>query len=85
MRLGDGSPRDGADELLLAGLRAWRKAEAQRRAVPAFRIFQNRTLEALVEAKPANHTELLNVPGIGPAVAKKYGAKLLHVIRTASD
>ena len=85
LRLGDVPPRDGADELLLAGLRAWRKAEAQRRAVPAFRIFQNRTLEALVEARPANQTELLRVPGVGPAVAKKYGDKLLHVIRTASD
>ncbi len=83
--LGDVPPRDGADELLLAGLRAWRKAEAQRRAVPAFRIFQNRTLEALVEARPANQTELLKVPGVGPALAKKYGSKLLHVIRTASD
>ena len=83
--LGELPPRDGADELLLAGLRAWRKAEAQRQAVPAFRIFQNRTLDALVEARPANETELLNVPGVGPAVVKKYGAKLLQVIRTASD
>ena len=85
LRLDEVPARDGADELLMAGLRAWRKTEAQRQAVPAFRIFPNRTLEALVEAKPANEAELLTVSGIGPAVAKKYGAKLLQVIRTASD
>ena len=51
--------------------------------MPAFRVFPDRTLNALVDHKPSNEAELLEVPGVGPAVAKKYGEQLLRVIRTS--
>ena len=85
MGLGIVPPREAADELLASGLGAWRKSEAQRRGVPAFMIFNNLTLDALVAAKPTNEAQLLGVPGVGAVVAKKYGAKLIQIIRHAGS
>ncbi len=81
--LGRVPARDDAEELLESALRAWRKTEAQKRGVPAFRILRNQALEALVESRPTSEQELLSVPGIGPALAQKYGAKILGIIRGA--
>jgi DNA topoisomerase III len=69
-----------ADEHLLADLKEWRLAEARRRRVPAFRILGDRTLEALARARPADEAELLEIPGIGPAKASRFGRRLLELI-----
>ncbi len=82
--LGEEPGRDGADELIEAALKAWRKSEARRRRVPAFKIFSNRSLLALVEHRPANDEELLAVPGIGAVIVKNYGKTILRLIRTAA-
>ena len=44
-------------------------------------IFNNLTLDALAAAKPTNEAQLLGVPGVGAELAKKYGAKLIQIIR----
>lgn len=85
MGLGSVPPREGADELLASGLRSWRKTEAQRRGVPAFMIFNNQTLDALVAAKPTSEAQLLGVRGVGAALAKNYGSKLIQIIRSAGS
>ncbi len=71
-----------AEESLLKTLRTWRLSEARRRRIPAFRILGDRTLEALVRAKPSDDDELLDIPGIGPTIARKYGKKLLEMLTT---
>ena len=81
MSLGSVPSREGADELLASSLRSWRKTEAQRRGVPAFMIFNNQTLDALVAAKPTSEAQLLEVRGVGAALAKNYGDKLIRIIR----
>ncbi len=65
---------------LVEALRAWRLAEAKKRKVPAFRILTDRTLYALASAQPSNEVGLLNIPGIGPGIANKYGQELLGLI-----
>jgi DNA topoisomerase III len=65
---------------LVAVLREWRRAEARRTGVPAFRILTDRTLLALAAAQPDGEAELLNVVGIGPTVVKKYGQEILRLI-----
>jgi len=72
-----------AEENLLKSLRTWRLSEARRRRIPAFRILGDRTLEALVRAKPSDEDELLDVSGIGPTIAGKYGKKLLDILSGA--
>ena len=69
-----------ADPQLIDALREWRRVEAQRKRVPAFRVFSNRVLLALAEARPSNEDELLAVKGVGPALARKYGEPLLRML-----
>ncbi len=76
--------RSGANEVVIAALRAWRLSEARKSGAPPFRIFPHRTLLALAERQPGNEAELLATPGIGPALARKYGEKILSIIRNAT-
>ncbi|MFC1611105.1 RecQ family ATP-dependent DNA helicase [Myxococcota bacterium] len=66
---------------LVAAFKAWRLAEARRRNIPAFRIFSNRMLEALVAAQPRSKDELLGVYGVGPKLVDAYGEELLRLLR----
>jgi DNA topoisomerase-3 len=68
---------------LVEQLRAWRLSEARRRKVPAFCVLTNRTLLALAEERPGNEQALLAIPGIGPAVMRTYGQKLLELCARA--
>ena len=53
--------------------------------MPAFRILTNRTLTELAAARPRDEAALLAVRGIGPTVARKYGATLLELLARGSS
>ena len=61
-------------------LREWRLTEARKRGVPAFRILTDRVLIAICRARPADEDELLEVSGIGPHTARKFGRGILGVV-----
>jgi DNA topoisomerase-3 len=81
----DQAPLDATEEALFEELREWCLKEARRRRVPAFRILTDRTLAAICRARPTDQEELLDVPGIGPTLVRKYGAKVLAVIAAKSN
>jgi DNA helicase II / ATP-dependent DNA helicase PcrA len=58
-------------------LREWRLARARADEVPAYVVFNDRTLAELVARTPRTLAELAAVPGIGPAKLERYGADLL--------
>jgi len=66
-----------------AALRAWRKGEAKKKHVPAFRIMTDKVLSAIATSRPKNEAALLAVPGVGPSLVTKHGAKILRVVRDA--
>ncbi len=72
-------PEEGSPEVVEA-LKVWRRAEAQRRRVPAFRILTDRTVAALAASLPRTESDLLNVPGIGPTIVQKYGRDILGIV-----
>jgi DNA topoisomerase III len=72
--------RTAAHDPLERALREWRKQEAKKRRVPAFRILTDRTLLGIVAAKPRGESELLEVSGIGPSLFGKYGKTLLDLV-----
>jgi DNA topoisomerase-3 len=80
---GSGREADSGHPLVPA-LKAWRLAEARRQGVPAFRIFTDRTLVALVRLRPASSGELLAVPGLGPRLVARYGDRLLSLLGVRS-
>ena len=48
--------------------------------MPAFVVFTDATLEALLEIRPTSPAELLAVPGIGPVKVDRYGGDILEVL-----
>jgi DNA topoisomerase-3 len=70
---------------LVARIRAWRLDEARRRRIPAFRIFGDRTLFALAEARPEDKSALLAIPNLGPKLAQRYGEALLKLVASATS
>ncbi|MEM9553029.1 MAG: DNA topoisomerase 3 [Acidobacteriota bacterium] len=65
---------------LFEELRTWRLAEAKRRRVPAFCIVNDRTLREIAGERPRDADALLQVHGIGPSVAKKFGDAILDLV-----
>ncbi|MGA8040974.1 MAG: ATP-dependent DNA helicase UvrD2 [Acidimicrobiia bacterium] len=61
-------------------LRAWRLEQARRQGVPAYVVFNDRTLESLASARPGTEEALLQIPGIGPAKLDAYGDQLLDLL-----
>ena len=79
-----GSPQLGgqsppADPALMTALKAWRLQQAKSEGVRAFRVFGNKTLEAIAAHRPRTMDALLEVPGIGPAKLKAYGDAILSL------
>jgi len=58
-------------------LKEWRLARARADEVPAYVVFNDRTLAELVARTPRTLAELATVPGIGPAKLERYGPELL--------
>lgn len=48
--------------------------------IAPYQIFGDKTLEELVEKKPKNETELLEVFGIGSVKAEKLGSQILRLL-----
>lgn len=63
-----------------AALREWRRERARADGVPAYVVFDDRTLQGLATALPGSKVELLAVPGIGPARVERYGPDVLSVL-----
>jgi DNA helicase-2/ATP-dependent DNA helicase PcrA len=61
-------------------IRTWRLERAKADDVPAFVVFNDRTLDEIVARKPSTAQQLLSVPGIGPAKVRNYGDELIELI-----
>jgi ATP-dependent DNA helicase RecQ len=77
-------PREAgfSDNELFEALRKWRREKAAAMGmVPAYVVYTDRTLQELARRMPRTETDLLRVPGIGPAKARQFGADTLAVIQ----
>ncbi|MHB1845417.1 MAG: HRDC domain-containing protein, partial [Deltaproteobacteria bacterium] len=74
-------PAESAEAELFERLRALRKRLADSQGIPAYLVFSDATLLALVQRRPKEEGELLGVPGIGPKKLARYGATFLAELR----
>ena len=86
-RAESGRTRPGAgqgppDSALLAALKEWRRAQARERAVPAYVIFNDRTLTEIAETRPSTVPQLLSVSGVGPAKIASHGEEVLALVKS---
>ena len=68
------------DEPLLSALKAKRRALAEAAKLPAYMIFNDRTLIEMAENRPTTLDEIARVNGVGGKKLDRYGAEFLAVI-----
>ncbi|QBF29820.1 DNA helicase RecQ [Thalassococcus sp. S3] len=73
------------DAPLLSALKAKRRALAEAAKVPAYVIFNDRTLIEMAEQRPATLDAMAQVSGIGAKKLERYGATFLEVITGAQE
>ncbi len=61
-------------------IREWRRQTARASGVPAYVVFPDRTLDALVTQRPSSLAELHQIPGLGRVKVDRYGAQLLELL-----
>jgi len=64
-------------------LREWRLDRAKTDGVPAYVIFNDRTLDELVADVPGSEKQLRRIHGIGAAKIEKFGTELLAVLASS--
>jgi ATP-dependent DNA helicase RecQ len=64
-------------------LRRWRRERAKADGVPAYVVMHDSTLVALARLNPSSKSDLLSVPGIGPARLDRYGDEVLTALAAA--
>ncbi len=74
-------PITPTQQSLETNLRAYRKSKAAETGKPAFIVFGDAALAALVQSQPQTIPELLQVSGFGPDKAEKYGADITALCR----
>jgi ATP-dependent DNA helicase RecQ len=80
----EGGMEDAApagDLALLAKLKALRKRLADARGVPAYLVFSDAVLAAMVERRPKDEASLLEISGVGPKKLVRYGAAFLAALQ----
>jgi len=68
------------DTKMFERLREWRAAQAREQGVPAYVIFQDKTLREIATQRPADLNALACVNGVGQAKLEKYGRDILEVL-----
>ncbi|MEP2642549.1 DNA helicase RecQ [Roseobacter sp.] len=68
------------DAPLLSALKAKRRAFAETANVPAYVIFNDRTLIEMAQARPQTLDDMAGISGVGAKKLERYGADFLEVI-----
>lgn len=70
------------DTALARELRSWRYERANEIDKPAFVVFSNAALAGIAHLRPTTLTELLDVPGVGPAKVNAYGEEIIGIVQS---
>ncbi|WP_101067091.1 DNA helicase RecQ [Roseovarius salinarum] len=73
------------DAPLLSALKAKRRALAEAAGVPAYIVFNDRTLIEMAERRPDSLDALAGISGVGQKKLEQYGAAFLEVINGAQE
>ena len=79
------APAKIPDTALARELRSWRYERANEIDKPAFVVFSNAALAGIAHLRPTTLTELLKVPGVGPAKVNAYGEEIIGIVRSHLD
>lgn len=69
------------DKALFAMLKEVRKKIGKEKGVPPYAVFAENSLSEMATTYPCNLDELKNINGVGEGKAKKFGSKVIEVIK----
>lgn len=72
------------DAPLLSALKAKRRALAEAAGMPAYIVFNDRTLIEMAETRPGTLDQMARIGGVGAKKLERYGAAFLEVINGAA-
>ncbi|WP_277755250.1 DNA helicase RecQ [Teichococcus oryzae] len=75
---------EGNTDPCFLALRDWRRRTALAQGVPAYVIFQDRTLAEIAALRPMDQSALSTVPGVGTTKLERYGAAVLEITRSCA-
>ncbi len=81
----DMEPLSGRQKQTEANLKAWRKDVAADLKQPAFCVFSDRVLRAIVRDEPATQADLLAISGIGKVKVDKWGSDVLAALASPTQ
>ena len=76
---------DEAQRKLWEALRATRQALAEEQGIPAYMIFHDATLMAMIEQRPETLAQMGTISGIGERKLEAYGEAFLEVLQAHSE
>lgn len=79
----EAAPLSDADQPVFERLRAWRAAAAKEQGVPAYVVFHDATLRAVVAERPADLDALSGISGVGQAKLERYGEGILAALHAS--
>lgn len=80
-----GGGSGAVDAELFSILKDLRRKIAKQHGLPTYVIFQEPSLDAMATTYPITVEELLNIPGVGPGKAKRYGKDFVELIKKYVD
>jgi ATP-dependent DNA helicase RecQ len=78
------APMDDETRLRYNRLRQLRRSIARENDLPEFMVFSDKAIREIARLKPAGHSELACIRGVGAAKAEAYGSQVLEVIGTGA-
>jgi len=69
-----------AEDPTVEALKEWRLKMAKKEGVPAFRVLTDKVLIEIAGERPSSTDELMQISGVGPRLASRYGAGILKVL-----
>lgn len=79
------APPTPAQRQVYNQLRELRTRLAREAELPAYCVFADRTLVEIAKRHPRTSSEMLGVPGVGPAKMDKYGEAFLEILRAQAE
>ncbi|MBR1575986.1 MAG: AAA family ATPase [Bacteroidales bacterium] len=77
--------QDNRHPELVEALITWRREKARELGVPAYVILHQKALLGIADAKPDSRAQLLDVPGFGPELWKKFGMEILNLLSAPKE
>ena len=70
------------NEILFEALKDWRLKKSKEIKKPAYTIFNNKTIDSIIEQMPKTLPKLKEIKGLGPARVEEYGEDIVRICKS---